>query len=284
LNWYISAIISVIALTGQFLCMKKLQASFPITTYLAYIWLGGAITLGVLFVRPTPYLTLTNVGILAVGSVASWAGMYSYNLAIRYQSNLGYIEALSSTRVIITYCVSLLFFNAVPDVLKLFAVVGVVIGVIMVAGSRNRDRQKERNFWVLWAALSGVFFAIVITCTKVVLARGLDTYTTAAAILLGAGLIYISSAVLNHTSLKISGGILTVSLAIVLAAAGNVFAFTAFGKAPNLAYAVAISNSRIILLYLIAVLTHSDKLEFSRAIGVILAFVCVALFSFDFIS
>ena len=124
----------------------------------------------------------------------------------------------------------------------------------------------------------------MITCTKVVLTRGLDTYTTAAAILLGAGLIYISSAVLNHTSLKISGGILTISLAIVLAAAGNVFAFTAFGKAPNLAYAVAISNSRIILLYLIAVLTHSDKLEFSRAIGVILAFVCVALFSFDFMS
>lgn len=264
--------------------MQKLQASYPITTYMAYIWLGGAITLGILFARPTPYLTLTNIGILAVGGVASWAGMYSYNLAIRYQSNLGYIEALTSTRVVITYFVSLLFFNAILDVPKLIAIIGLVIGVVMVTGSQNRDKPKDRNFWVLWAALSGVAFAVVITCTKVVLARGLDTYTTTAAILLGAGLIYISSAVLNHTSLKLSGGTLTISLAIVFAVAGNVFAFTSFGKAPNLAYPVAISNSRIILLYLIAVATRSDKLESWRAIGVILAFVCVALFSFDFTS
>ena len=282
MNWYISIIISVVALTGQFLCMKKLQASYPITTYMTYIWLGGAIALGVLFVRPTPYLSLTNLGVLAVGSVASWAGMYSYNLAIKHQPNLGYIEALSSTRIIIAYCVSLIFFNAVPDVFKLLAIIGLVFGVVIVTSSRGSHKQQEGKIWILWAALSGVLFAVVITCTKIVMAGGLDSYTTTAGILLGAGLIYISSATLNHVSLKLSGGTLIIGLAIVFAVVGNVFAFNSFGKAPNMAYPVAISNSRIILLYLIAIVTGSDRLEFSRAIGVILAFICVALFSFDF--
>jgi uncharacterized membrane protein len=60
---------------------------------------------------------------------------------------------------------------------------------------------------------------------------------------------------------------------------GNGALFVAYAKTPNLAYAIAIDNSRIIILYVIGLLMSNERWQFSKAVGVILTFVGILLLS-----
>ncbi len=277
MNWYLNAIIAAIAFTGQFLGMKRLQKTYPIVVYMAYVWLGSATTLGILFVRPTENLTITNGLLLIVAAFASWAGMYAYNLAIKQQPNIGYVEVLSSTRVIIVYCVSLLFFDAGFELTKLLATVVAIGGVLLVTDFRSPGDQVSGKTWMLWAALSGLMFALLIVCVKVVAMRGLDVRAATAILLFISGLMYIVSAIGSGMSLKIVGDMPTILLVIAISAVGNAALFMSYNSAPNLAYPTAINNSRMILLYLAALVTRSDQPKLSKTIGIVLTFTGVIL-------
>ena len=113
MNWYISAICSAILFTGQFLSMQKLQETISIRVYMTYIWTGAGTVLFIIYLK-NEYIPLLikNLPILILGGLASWAGTYTYNLAIRYQANLGYVESLSSVRLAILFCVSILYLDS----------------------------------------------------------------------------------------------------------------------------------------------------------------------------
>ncbi len=277
--WYLNAVIAAIGFTAQFLGMKRLQKTYPIPVYMAYVWLGSSVILGILFVRPTTSLTIANGILLIVAAFASWAGMYVYNLAIKQQPNIGYVEALSSIRVAIVYCVSLWFFDATFELSKLLAVIGIVTGVLLLTGFRSLGRQTSGKTWILWGFLSGVMFALLVVCVKVVTMRGLDARASTAILLFFSGVIFVVSAIGSGKSLRPSGDLPVISLVIAVSSLGNAALFMSYSDAPNLAYPTAISNSRMILLYIVALVTKSDKLELSKAFGIILAFTGVALLS-----
>lgn len=277
MNWYLSAIIAAIAFTGQFLGMKKLQSTYPILVYMTYIWLGSATILGILFVRPAKGLTLIHLFFLFLASIASWTGMYAYNLAMKQQSNIGYVEALSSIRVVVLYGISVLFFGALFEPVRILAVTGAVIGVILTTGFRSQTSQTSSKVWAFWAILSGLMFALLTTCVRIVTTNGLDSQTATAVILFISGWLYFMTSKASRTSLKPRGKLSILLFTIAISSIGNVMLFSSYSSAPNLAYPTAINNGRMILLYIVSLLDQSDKLESRRLIGIILTFICIAL-------
>lgn len=275
MNWYISAIISALFFSGQFLLMQRLQKSYEISVYMAFVWTGAGVLLCLFFLRTENLpLLIRYCPILVLGGIASWAGMYAYNLAIQVQSNLGYIEAISSIRVVIIYGVSIIFLNTGFELIKLLSLTCVVIGVFLVTGIQDSSTAKNR-VWIFWGFLSAIMFAILIICSKLALSNGLSAPLVTAAILFIAGLIYAISAYFTTQKFSLSNDFPVLLLTIALAAIGNVAYFNSFNSATNLAYPVVISNTRIIILYAAALIMGHDKLRKLQALGVIITFIGV---------
>ena len=259
--------------------MQRLQRHFPIAVYMAYVWLGAGAIIGAISLIFVHQFVTSTIGVLVLGGVASWAGMYCYNLSIKHQANLGYVEAASSSRAISSYCLSLVFFGAVVEPVRLGAIVGVIAGVVLVAHSRHGAGPSRSRIWVLWAVVAGILFCCVAASTRIAVAAGTDTYAATSIVMLVAGVLYVITAALGGLDWKPTGRTSALWLAIGFAVVGNIAAVTAFVTAPNLAYPLAINSSRIVLLYAISLITGTDKLEPRRLLGMALTFAAVAAFN-----
>jgi uncharacterized membrane protein len=277
MTWYLYALTATIAYTAQMLGMQRLQKSYPISVFMAYVWLGAGTLIGIAFIRPTEHLTLENGLLLCVAAFASWLGMHATNSAIRIQPNIGYVSAVASVRLIFAYAVSLLVFGALFDPVKLIYVAGTAMGAIMVVGLRRQDREGRQTAWVLWALLSAVSFTLLFACAKALAMRGLDIRAATSMLMLLAGLMYVGSSVHNGRNLKPTSDRLALVATIAFSAIGNVAFFSSLAEAPNLAYPAAIDNLRIILLYLTALMVGTDRLELTKGFGVLLTFACAVL-------
>jgi uncharacterized membrane protein len=263
--------------SGQFMLMQRLQKTNEIRNYMAYIWTGAGILILLLYLKSVHIPNLVQQApILIMGGIASWAGMYAYNLSVRYQPNLGYIEALSSIRVVIVFFVSIIFLDAEFELYKLLALVGIVIGVTLVTGVQDTG-VSQNKLWVLWAIVSGVMFSVLIICSKFVFSSGVISPLVTASILIIAGFIFIISANKSLLDFNFSNDTFVLVLAIACSTIGNLAYFRSFNSAPNLAYAVAISSTRMILLYGMALILGNDKFQKLRTVGVIITFIGVVL-------
>jgi uncharacterized membrane protein len=277
MTWYLYALTAAIAYTAQMLGMQRLQKSYPISVFMAYLWIGAGTLIGIVFIRPTEHLTLENGLLLCVAAFASWMGMHAVNAAIKIQPNIGYVSAVGSVRLIFAYVVSLLLFGALFEPVKLIYVAGTAVGAIMVVGLRRQDRESKQTPWVLWTLLSSVSFTLLFVCAKALAMRGFDVRAATSILMLLAGLMYVGSSVHNGQSLKPTRDHLTLVATIALSAIGNAAFFSSLAAAPNLAYPAAIDNLRIILLYLAALIVGTDRLEPIRGFGILLTFACAVL-------
>lgn len=285
-SWYLSAIISAFAFSGQFLGMQRLQKTYPITVYMTYIWLLSGILLGVIFIRPTTFSIsgLLYLGptlmYLVLGGIASWGGMYAYNAAIKFQPNVGFVEAISSLRIAIVYVASLLFLSAPLDPLRAIAVLSMVVGILLVVHRKHAPHLSNiPGMWVVWSALSGVMFSLLVFFTRLSIASGLDAPSVTAITLLIAGSIFLVASLRSGVSLRPKGSLLIILFTTFFAIVGNTLLFYSYGGAPNLAYPVAISNGRLVLLYLAALLVGLDRFDRIRAGGVAITFISMVLLS-----
>ena len=277
MTWYLYALTAAIAYTAQMLGMQRLQKSYPISVFMAYLWIGAGTLIGIVFIRPTEHLTLENGLLLCVAAFASWMGMHAVNAAIKIQPNIGYVSAVGSVRLIFAYAVSLLLFGALFEPVKLIYVAGTAMGATMVVGLRRQDRESKQTPWVLWTLLSSVSFTLLFVCAKALAMRGFDVRAATSILMLLAGLMYVGSSVHNGQSLKPTRDRLTLVATIALSAIGNAAFFSSLAAAPNLAYPAAIDNLRIILLYLAALIVGTDRLEPIRGFGILLTFACAIL-------
>lgn len=274
-NWYISAIISAFSFTGMFLCFKKMQKHLSIQVYMFYTWIGASIFTGITSMEKFWLFEWDILIILSFASIASWLGMYSYNLSLKFQSNLGKVEAVASIRLLITYLISLCFFNSKVEVLRLLATFGLISGILIVGGfdfshsPKSKAYQQDKR-WVLWALVSGVMFSILIVSNKFVLRKGVDASVSVTYFLLIASLFFGLMALLTNQNFKIKKGKSFIFIAIFFASIGNISLFNSYIYAPNLAYPTAISSSRIVLLFLTSVAFRYSKPTIKDYIGIFL--------------
>ncbi len=258
--------------------LRRLQRSYPIPVYMAYIWLGAGVLIGLVSIRTGKELTGINWFCVLGAALSSWAGMYAFNRAIRLQPNLGYIDAVGTLRLGLVYGLSIALFSAVFEPLKLVALLGIAVGVILIVGVRRGESPKvSSRQWVIWQLFAVLCFAALLMCARMATADGIDARVVTSMVMLVAGLLYVASALHTRQSLYPAGDRSLILLTIIASAVGNIAFFTSLASAPNLAYTDAIVNLRLVILYGVALATGVDQLDITKALGVALAFICAAL-------
>ncbi len=283
MGWYLNAVGSVLAFTAMFFCFKRLQDTYPIDTYLFYAWLGGAVCFGFLAMRDgvDPELIRNPEIALALGAagVASWLGNYFYNIGISKQGNLGYVEAVSSIRLAIVYAASLLILGSHFEASRLVALLLAVTGMLFLIGKPINQPKAAQRDWFMWALLSGIMFALLAIANRYVNENGIHPYSALAIWLFIASALYAASAAAKKHSLSLSRDKHIVVLATIFSTLGNAMLFLSYRDAPNLAYPTAISYSRMVLLYVISIVTRADQFRMRSVIGIVLVFASVVLLS-----
>lgn len=281
MDWFLAAIISAIALSGQALMFQCLQKHYPINTFMTYAWLGATIVLGILFLRPESFAMIArNVPALCLAGVTSLTGNYALNRAIRHQSNIGYISAVMSWRLILTYVFSIIALNAVFEAVRLAGVVLIACGLIAVSGVYRLNRSDIHLDWLNWALVGGLSFGLLTIFVRYANDDGVSGEISLIIVLLVAGIGFLLAALHEKSSLQIQSQHIGLYLAVIaFAVVGNAALFVAYAKTPNLAYAIAIDNSRMIILYLIGLVLFNEQWHWVKAIGLMLTFSGILLLS-----
>jgi drug/metabolite transporter (DMT)-like permease len=281
MSWFTAAVFSAIALSGQGLAFQRLQGKHPINVFMTYIWLGAGFVLAIFFLPGTDLAVLVrNMHWLVFSGLCSWVGIYAYNRAIQLQTNIGYIEAVAALRIVLTYVYSIAAFGAVFEGIKLTGVVLVMIGVFAVAGTLRIRRSDLSLDWLVWGLLAGLCFGLLTIAVRYATDDGVDAKVATLAVLFVAGTMFLCATVVSHTSLRLERRHYPmVVITIAFASVGNATEFIAFERTPNLAYAIAIDNTRMIILFLVGMFLFSEELNRVRALGIIFTFSGVILLS-----
>jgi uncharacterized membrane protein len=217
---------------------------------------------------------------LLLAGLTSLTGNYAYNRAIRLQPNIGYIESIMAWRLILTYVFSIVVLHAAFESLRLGGVVLVVLGVLAVSEAYKMSSDDIQFDWLNWAFLGGLSFGLLTIFVRCANDDGVSGEVSLVVVLIVAGLSFLLAAIREKEPLGIHTRHLNQYLALIaFAVIGNGALFVAYAKTPNLAYAIAIDNSRIIILYVIGLLMSNERWQFSKAVGVILTFVGILLLS-----
>jgi len=212
------------------------------------------------------------VALVFVAAFSSWLGNYSYSRAILTQPNLGYIETIANVRLALTYFFSIYFWNNNIDLIRLGGLVGISIAIFLVTYSPSGESQGGHGAWWWWAFLAGVMYAVLAVANKILFIQGVKPQVALSAWALVTALLYGGLSLKNKQSLVIKNQKWLILLAVFLSIIANVTLLSAYNTAPNLAYPTAISGSRSVLLFLIAVVFKMDKMNLRRFVGVLLAF------------
>jgi hypothetical protein len=277
LNWYLTAITAAVFYAGQMLGMQRLQKSYPIPVYMAYIWLGAGTLIGLLSIRSTDSMSAPNLALVLGAAFASWVGMYAVNKAIRLQPNVGYIDAVGALRLGLIYGVSIFLFGALFEPVKLVVLAGTMVGVLLIVGLKKDAAGVADRRWVAWLLLSVVCFTLLFACIRLATARGMGAEVATSLVMVLAGGMYVATALRGGLSLRPSRDWQMIALTIVMSAIGNAAFYSSLTAAPNLAYTDAVVNLRMIILYGAALMIGADRLHPVKALGVAVTFGCAVL-------
>ncbi|MAU09594.1 MAG: hypothetical protein CL607_07225 [Anaerolineaceae bacterium] len=286
MSWFVAALVAAVALSGQGLSFQRLHKLLPITTYMAYVWLGSAALLAIVFLRPEHFAAIgANWLPLVLAGASSWIGNYAFNQAIKTQNNIGYIEGIITIRTAITYVFSLVAFSAPFDIAKLVGVVVVTFGVLIISESLPfqakstpipKASANDRFGWLAWSLLAAAMFTVLTIFVRYATDGGVSGEVAIVVVLLVAGLMFISQGTVERTSFVIRRKhILILLIAIACATIGNAADFISYANTPNLAYSIAISNTRMLILYIVGLTLFSEPFQRLKAFGIALTFVGV---------
>lgn len=265
----------------MFLCFKKLQHQIRIEVYLFYVWLITSLIIGIVFLSIDKINLHTSFWIIVfLSGLLSWLGNYSYNLSISFQPNIGYVEALSSTRIAITFLGSLIFYFGKFEPYRIIALIGLVVGCLLITRNNHQQENKSNKKWIFWSLISGICFAGLALLTKTAISLDIQIPIYTASFLFFAAIFFLIASLLNKYPISIP--VKTFPLLIItsiFAIFANLLLFSSYGTAPNLAYPVAISNGRVVLLFISSLIIGKETITITKGIGIGLVFFFVLLFS-----
>ena len=279
MTWFVAAIVSAFALSGQALMFQQLQKNYSIPVYMSYVWMGAALLLSLVFFRPDDIEpVMDNMLLLVLAGLSSLAGQFCFNQAIKSQNNIGYIEAVSSIRIPFAYLFSIVAFEATFDMLRLGGVIAISVGVLIVGGVQRLRLDEFKVDWLGWSLGAGFSFGMLTILVRYATDGGVTAEVATVIVLVVAGLAFIGLSVAEKESFVIKREHLVVLIAAILfATVGNSAEFISFELAPNLAYSIAIDNTRIIILYIAGLILFSEQLNRRKGLGVLITFAGVVM-------
>lgn len=291
--WYIAAIASAVGLAAQSLGLQQLQRRHAVAVYMTWVWLGAAIPLAAIGSdsMPRPF-TPTLVLMLLVAGGASYGGMYAFGRALQSQQNVGYIEAVAGLRTVAVFGYAVVIDSAGYDGAAVAALAGSILAVVLLGAEPLQADGKVQHkivlrlgadSWLGWSLLSAGMFSVLIIVTEKLITGQSDPIALTAIILTISGLMFALTAVrtagvhsLAAASTQDVGFVIVTAAA---AAIGNAALFGSVGESPNAAYAVAISSSRIGILYLVSLGSGRGKFEPLKTAAVVIMTISVVILS-----
>ena len=196
MDWFLAAVLSAVGLSAQALLFQRLQRHYAINAFMAYAWLGAAALLAVVYLRPQAFAAIAHNALpLALSGLTSMAGNYAYNRAIRLQGNIGYVEAIMSWRLILTYFYSLLLLQAHFEALRLAGMILIIAGVLAVSGAWRMKTRDLKIAWLSWALLGGFCFALNSIFARFATDDGVSAEVALLVVLLIAGFSFLGAAI-----------------------------------------------------------------------------------------
>ena len=163
--------------------------------------------------------------------------------------------------------------HAAFEPLPLAGMVLIIAGVLGVSGAWHMRASDIGIAWLSWALFGGLSFAMLSIFARFANDDGVSGEVSLIIILFVAGLGFLGAAIGEKSSLKIRLAHSHLIIAVIICAVlGNAAQLIANAKAPNLAYAIAIDNSRIIILFLVGLVLFSQTWNRTKAIGIALTF------------
>lgn len=274
MTWFVLALLSVVANSAMFISFKRLQQYVKIEVYLFYAWLISSFVIGLIYI-PKYRVPIDGVFIIIVlvAGFLSWIGNYAYNYSISMKPNMGYIEALSSSRIGITFVASILFFSAKFELIRAIGLVGLTIGCYLVTSQSKKGETTIKRTWVIWSLLSGLCFAFLAILSKVTSFINIQVPIFTSLFLFVASFFYLATCLQKKYSILVPiKHFPLMLLSSVFAVFANLLLYSSYELAPNLAYPVAISNGRIILLFIFSLITGKENINNQKIVGIVLVF------------
>ena len=154
----------------------------------------------------------------------------------------------------------------------------VIAGVLAVSGAWRMKTRDLQIAWLTWALLGGFFFALLSIFARFATDDGVSGEVSIIVVLLVAGIGFFGAALAEKSSLRINVRHTHLIAAVILfAVIGNAAQFVSYAKTPNLAYAIAVDNSRIIILFLVGIALVSQSWSRAKAVGIALTFAGILL-------
>lgn len=284
MSWYIAAIIAMLSLTGGIYCLKWLQGYYDIEVYMFYVWLGTA-----LFFIPNIRLlnfdtSLWIIILLLVSGIMNWFANFSYNKAMYKQPNVGYVESVSSIRVVILYIFSIFFLDSQLDIVRLCGCVLMLFSVVLLVQGefthRNvYEKKPPQKNWYVWSIVAGTCLAGWIAINRIANDNGVSPEIAIPLWLVPATLMFGFSGLSKKRDfrIKIDKGIIVIVVAIATYIIANLTLFYSYSLAPNLAYPAIITNSRLVLMYIISTVILTERVQTYKATSIFLAFLALIL-------
>lgn len=286
MGWLALALLSAFTLAVQSLGFKSLSKRFPIPPYMFYVWFGAAALLAMVYGGQLSHVRPGSARWLVVAGMASWAGTYAYNLGVRREENLGYVEAIVSLRAVMVYCFSVaVSTNVEVSAGKGLAVVGTILAVALISSGRQSAECSADpnplffNLGLAWCLISALMYALLIVATRYALEAGTSAEIATFWILAVSAACFLVNSVVRGqakyfvTVVKIAPGL--VLLTASTGAVGSVSLYAAVGLANNPGLPAAVTNSRFALLYVTSVLWAGATFRLDKLAGVTLMIVSV---------
>lgn len=280
--WVIAALASAVLLGAQAIGLRAMSIKYRVPNYMGFVWMIAGVTILMGGVATQTIAVGSDPWLILLAGAASWAGMCTYNLALREAPNPGLPDAAASARTPLVYMMGL----GLGAGFQAWQLVGVGLSVLSLmalslSGTRSSSPTRSRRpNWLPWALTSALAFAMFIVLCVGSAARGTSVpLATGCALALG-GLIFILQALLGST-----GGLSEVVkdgrlyLTASAAALGNFLLIYASAEAPNPGYATAISSVRPAVLYAAWVIAGRSKPTLRGVLAVVGMALAVTLVS-----
>jgi uncharacterized membrane protein len=238
--------------------------------------------LAILLSLDSVFISLSYIYLILLASILSFTGMYFYNIALKKQCNIGYVEATFSTRIPIIYVLSVLFFNSEIEYLKFIPLIVLICGVLILSDFnpfKNQTNNINGNRWILYAMLASFSTVGMVIVIKIILTKGTSPELLTGWILLLSSFLYLLTNFYKKEKVEANlGTVFFIIVAIIMTAIGNILMFNSYDLAPNLSYVSSLISLRIVLLYIATILFRYDNFDVKKAIAVLICFLSIILF------
>jgi drug/metabolite transporter (DMT)-like permease len=281
MDWFISSILAIFAISAGWLSLKYAQNKGEsnedaLIKYISFVILAVLVWI---FFNKIP-LVISNpfhIFLLILAAVAASASNLILMKSFKKSSNQGLSLSLFSTQIIWLTLISFIFLNGSLSFLSVFGIFLIFFGIMAMYLKNSGGKFR----WGVLALLAGILATIYWVLVRIV--QITDPSLSPSIILLYVVVpqLFIFIIVRKKKAFSFSGNFFLPSIILaiggIIGAVGNSLSIFAVSVAPNPGYSQAITSSYVLLNLFASGILFKSKLEKKQIIAAILIFIGIVI-------